>query len=87
MNKKSTTQRPPGSGEMIGGFFVYNATAQTVGQVGHTFNSTSQHIIDQIEEGHFPNAINIGSDYSRKRHYRIPRQDVIDYIDARKEGV
>lgn len=86
MADKQKLQRPPGSGEMISGFFVYNATAQTVGQVGHTFNATSQHIIDQIEEGHFPNAINIGSDFARKRHYRIPRQDVLDHIDSRKEG-
>jgi hypothetical protein len=78
--------RPPGGGQVIGGYWVYNAVAQTVGQVGYTLSTTSQHIIDQIEEGHFPNAINVGSDYARKRHYRIPRQDVIDYIDARREG-
>jgi hypothetical protein len=78
--------RPPGATEFISGFEVYVASAQTVGQVGYTLNTTSQHIIDQIEEGQFPNAINVGSDYARKRHYRIPRQDVIDYINDRKEG-
>jgi hypothetical protein len=86
MADKQKLQRPPGSGEMISGFFVYNATAQTVGQVAHTFNATSAHIANQIEEGHFLNAINIGSDFARKRCWRIPRQDVLDYIDARKEG-
>lgn len=78
--------RPPGGGQVICGFFVYNVDAQTVGQVGYTLNTTSQHIIDQIEEGQFPNAINVGSDMARKRHYRIPRTDVLDYIDSRKEG-
>jgi hypothetical protein len=78
--------RPPGGGQVISGFWVYNAHAQTAGQVGYTLNTTSQHIIDQIEEGKFPNAINVGSDYARKRTYRIPRQDVIDYINDRKEG-
>jgi hypothetical protein len=78
--------RPPGGGQRIDGFWVYHIDAQTVGQVGYTLNTTSQHIIDQIEEGHFPHAINVGSDSARKRHYRIPRQDVLDYIACRKEG-
>ena len=78
--------RPPGGGQVINGFWVYNINAQSVGQVGYTLNTTSQHIIDQIEEGQFPNAINVGSDSARKRHYRISRQDVIDYINDRREG-
>lgn len=78
--------RPPGKGNVIDGYWVYGTEAQTVGQVAYTLNLTSKNIIEKIEEGAFPNAINVGSTDARKRCYRIPRTDVIDYIDARKEG-
>lgn len=78
--------RPPGGGQVLDGYWIYNAIAQTVGQVGYTLNTTSQHIIDLIEEGDFPNAINVGSEYAKRRHYRVPRADVLTYIHKRKEG-
>lgn len=78
--------RPPGGGQVIDGYWVYVTVAQTVGQVAYTLNLTSKNIIEKIEQGEFPNAINVGCDTARKRCYRIPRTDVIDYINCRKEG-
>lgn len=83
---RSDRTRPSGKGQRIDGYFVYDIDAQTVAQVAYTFNITPQSVIDKIEEGSFPNATNLASKEARKRYHRVPRQDVLNYIQARKEG-
>ena len=79
-------RRPAGGGEVIGGFFVYLANAQRVDQVAYTLCCTTEHIYHHIQQGEFPDAIDIGSTSARTATYRIPRCDVLDYLNLRKEG-
>lgn len=78
-------KRPSGGGQVIGGFFVFHAHAQRVDQVAFTIGCTDQHIYNRIQEGEFPNAVDISSDTARIPCYRIPREDVLEYIEASKE--
>lgn len=74
--------RPAGSGGEYRGYFVFNQRNQTVAHAAYTIGCTDQHIRNQIVQGEFPNAMDISSTQSRKPEYRIPRADVIGYIDA-----
>lgn len=76
-------KRPYGSGSKHRGFFVFAQINQTLAHVAFTLECTPQHVKNQLDKGEFPNAIDISSDTSRKPEYRIPRDDVIAYIDSR----
>jgi len=79
--------RPAGSGQMVDGFFIYNMPTQRVDQVAYTISSTVQHVYHHIQEGAFPNAVDISVDGAARACYRIPRQDVVDFLESRKEGI
>ena len=78
--------RPSGSGQMIGANFIYNAIPQRVDQVAHSIGCTIGHVYHLIDQGAFANVYDISSDTASKPCYRIPRQDVIDYLAAQKVG-
>ena len=70
----------------MGGFFVFNNHSQRADQVAYTLGCATEHIYHQIDEGEFPNATDISSDTAARACYRIPREDVLDYLDNRKLG-
>lgn len=78
--------RPAGGGRVVDGLFIYHALAQRVDQVAYTISSTAELLYKEIPEGIFPNAIDISSTKSKRPCYRIPREDVLDYIARRKVG-
>lgn len=78
--------RPPGGGQVIDGSFIYNTLPQRVDQVAYTLGCTIGHVYHLIQEGHFPSAYDISSDGAARACYRIPRQDVLDFLANRKEG-
>lgn len=78
--------RPPGSGQVVEGFFIYHALAQRADQVAYTINSTVEHIYHHLEEGAFPNAADISTDGASRPCWRIPREDVLAFIKCRKSG-
>lgn len=78
--------RPAGSGLVIGGFFVFNAESQHVDQVAYSIGLAKTTVYKQVQEGDFPNAIDACSDSATTPCYRIPRTDVLDYINRRKLG-
>lgn len=82
----SDRTRPPGGGQRINGFFIFNADAQRVDQVAYTISSTTRHVYHLIQTGEFPNAVDISSDAADRACYRVPRSDVIEFLNNRKEG-
>jgi hypothetical protein len=76
-------KRPSGSGSKHRGHFVFVQNSQTLAHVAYTLECTPQHVKNQMDAGEFPNAIDVSSDTSRKPEYRIPRDDVIAYIESR----
>jgi hypothetical protein len=79
--------RPPGGGQVMDGFFVYHSLAQRADQVAYTINSTVEHIYHHLEEGAFPNAADISTDGASRPCWRIPREDVLEFIRCRKTGI
>jgi hypothetical protein len=79
-------RRPPGSGEVIDGFFVFNATPQTLAHVAYTLQCSVTTVMRHIEEGEFLGAIDISQDKSKRACYRVPREDVLEFIQNRREG-
>jgi hypothetical protein len=78
--------RPAGGGEVVDGFFVFHAQAQRADQVAYTINSTVEHVYHHLDEGAFPNAADISTDGASRPCWRIPRNDVIEFIKSRKTG-
>lgn len=78
--------RPGGTWEFIKGWPVFSMHSQTVKHVAFTTGYTREHICHLIHQGEFPNAIEGSSTTAGKPNYRIPRQDVVDFINLRKEG-
>lgn len=76
------TPRPSGSGCEYRGYYVFDQRVQFVAHAAYTLRCTDQHIRNQIPAGAFPNASDIRSPGARKPEYRIPRADIIDYINA-----
>ena len=83
---RRAASRPAGGGEVVDGFFVFTSHSQRVDQVAYTLGCTPEHIYHQIEQGEFPNATDISSDTAARACYRIPRADVLAYLDCRKVG-
>jgi len=79
-------KRPPGGGQVMDGFFVYRAEAQRVDQVAYTLQCAVGHVYHLIQQGELPNACDISCDTAKRAYYRIPRTDVIDFLECRKEG-
>jgi len=80
------TTRPAGSINLICGFRVYYVHSQRVDQVAYTLGCTVEHIYHHIQEGGFPNVVDISTDRAVRASYRIPRTDVIEFLETRKEG-
>ncbi|QBG47840.1 DNA-binding protein [Verrucomicrobia bacterium S94] len=76
--------RPAGGGQLVDGAFVFDAIVQRVDQVAYTIGCDPVHIYHLIQEGAFPNARDISSTSAKRAHYRIPRCDVIAYLDNTK---
>ena len=86
MADQKTQERPAGSCQKIDGFCVYSKEAQRVDQVAHTLGCTTEHIYHLIQEGEFLNARDISRDSASRSCYRIPRSDVLEFLEIRKEG-
>lgn len=86
LDLKRGDRRPAGGGQIVNGFFVFNNHSQRADQVAYTLGCTSELIYKQIDEGEFPNATDISSDTAARACYRIPREDVLDYLSHRKLG-
>ena len=78
--------RPAGNGEVIEGYFVYHLHSQRVDQVAYTLGCTTAHIYQLIQSGEFANATDISTDSAARACYRIPRDDVMEFIENRREG-
>jgi len=79
--------RPAGAGEKIDGFFVFAAEAQRTDQVAYTLLCDPDHVLHLIHAGEFPSALDISMDTARRACWRIPREDVLAFLDARKTGI
>lgn len=73
--------RPPGGGAVQDGFFVFTNLAQRVDQVAYTLGCTVEHVYHLIAEGAFPFASDISTVGATRACYRIPRSDLVDYIN------
>jgi hypothetical protein len=76
--------RPPGSGQVIGGLWVYNTLAQSTDQVAYTIGKTNEHVRHLIEQGSFENARDMSSDTAARASWVIPRDDVLAYLECTK---
>ncbi len=76
--------RPPGSGQVLGGLWVYSTPAQSAGQVAYTIGKTTEHVYHLIDEGAFPNVRDFATTKAARASYVIPRSDVLDYLEFSK---
>ena len=78
--------RPAGQGEKIDGFFIFSVIAQRADQVAYTLGCTTDHIYHLIEEGEFMNVRDIKTNMAKRSCWRIPRDDVLAFLDSRGVG-
>jgi hypothetical protein len=68
-------------------FFKFPAADPlTVPRVARALYCSEQHIINQVRNGEFPNALNVASDGSAHDEFRIPLCDLVAFVNRRREG-
>ena len=85
-NLNTEPPHTPRNGQILDGFFVFNALMQRVDQVAFTFNCSTEHIYHLIQADEFDQVIDIRHDTSKRPEWRIPRKDIIDSINSRRKS-
>lgn len=66
----------------FGSLLFPGRTVLYVSEVAEKLKVTDQHVIDLIEEGQFPGAINVGG--GSKKFYRIPIESYERFLKSRQ---